>query len=139
MINLDVQLPICFDVESRTYKPSLWTPSEIETATGNSDCTFLEHSLPLRSTYIEVKVNIKFCCHFFIGTNCYISCLCSSRKYKLRYICIITVSKFLLSCRSSVTLHFTFLQHCPGTRDPNGEPLATSYHRCFLGTVDYIW
>ncbi|KAL7182003.1 hypothetical protein ACSBR1_040840 [Camellia fascicularis] len=26
-----------------------------------------------------------------------------------------------------------------GTRDSNGEPLVTSYHRCFLGTVDYIW
>ncbi|XP_054788429.1 carbon catabolite repressor protein 4 homolog 6 isoform X2 [Prosopis cineraria] len=70
--------------ESTTYNPSLWTPTEIETATGNSDCTFLEHSLPLRSTYVEVM-------------------------------------------------------YCPGTRDPNGEPLVTSYHRRFLGTVDYIW
>ncbi|VFR01813.1 unnamed protein product [Cuscuta campestris] len=26
-----------------------------------------------------------------------------------------------------------------GTRDSIGEPEATSYHRCFLGTVDYIW
>ncbi|KAA8521485.1 hypothetical protein F0562_012158 [Nyssa sinensis] len=26
-----------------------------------------------------------------------------------------------------------------GTRDSNGEPLVTSYNRCFLGTVDYIW
>ncbi|XP_062116961.1 carbon catabolite repressor protein 4 homolog 3-like isoform X3 [Humulus lupulus] len=26
-----------------------------------------------------------------------------------------------------------------GTREPNGEPLATSYHSKFLGTVDYIW
>ncbi|XP_028802325.1 carbon catabolite repressor protein 4 homolog 6 isoform X2 [Neltuma alba] len=70
--------------ESTTYNPSLWTSTEIETATGNSDCTFLEHSLPLRSTYVEVM-------------------------------------------------------YCPGTRDPNGEPLVTSYHRRFLGTVDYIW
>ncbi|KAI9073981.1 hypothetical protein K1719_044045 [Acacia pycnantha] len=70
--------------ESATYNPSLWTPTEIEIATGNSDCTFLEHSLPLRSTYVEVK-------------------------------------------------------YCPETRDPNGEPLVTSYHQRFLGTVDYIW
>ncbi|PQP92787.1 carbon catabolite repressor protein 4 homolog 6 isoform X2 [Prunus yedoensis var. nudiflora] len=26
-----------------------------------------------------------------------------------------------------------------GARDSNGEPLVTSYNRCFLGTVDYIW
>ncbi|PON47874.1 Endonuclease/exonuclease/phosphatase [Parasponia andersonii] len=26
-----------------------------------------------------------------------------------------------------------------GTREPNGEPLATSYHSKFLGTVDYMW
>lgn len=26
-----------------------------------------------------------------------------------------------------------------GTRDTNGEPIVTSYNRCFLGTVDYIW
>lgn len=25
------------------------------------------------------------------------------------------------------------------TRDSNGEPLATSYHSKFLGTVDYLW
>lgn len=25
------------------------------------------------------------------------------------------------------------------TRDDNGEPLATSYHSKFMGTVDYIW
>ncbi|CAH8282033.1 unnamed protein product [Eruca vesicaria subsp. sativa] len=25
------------------------------------------------------------------------------------------------------------------TRDENGEPAVTSYHRCFMGTVDYIW
>lgn len=66
------------------YDPSLWTPMEIETATGNPDCTLLEHPLMLSSTYAEVK-------------------------------------------------------DCSGTRDSNGEPLVTSYNRCFLGTVDYIW
>ncbi|EOA20076.1 hypothetical protein CARUB_v10000347mg [Capsella rubella] len=25
------------------------------------------------------------------------------------------------------------------TRDENGEPVVTSYHRLFMGTVDYIW
>lgn len=49
-----------FDVERTTYNPSLWTPMEIETATGNSGCTFLEHSLPLRSTYTEVMVDLNF-------------------------------------------------------------------------------
>ncbi|XP_030543089.1 carbon catabolite repressor protein 4 homolog 6-like [Rhodamnia argentea] len=26
-----------------------------------------------------------------------------------------------------------------GTRNTNGEPMVTSYNRCFMGTVDYIW
>ncbi|XP_058221904.1 carbon catabolite repressor protein 4 homolog 6 isoform X3 [Rhododendron vialii] len=37
------------------YDPSAWTPMEIETATGNADCTFVEHPLKLRSTYAEVE------------------------------------------------------------------------------------
>ncbi|CAL0323131.1 unnamed protein product [Lupinus luteus] len=41
------------DAEYTPYNPSLWTPMEIETATGNVDCTFLEHQLSLRSTYTE--------------------------------------------------------------------------------------
>ncbi|XP_062019335.1 carbon catabolite repressor protein 4 homolog 6 isoform X1 [Rosa rugosa] len=71
-------------VEKTTYDPSLWTPMEIETATGNGECTVLEHPLKLKSTYTEVE-------------------------------------------------------DCTGTRDSNGEPLVTSYNRCFFGTVDYIW
>ncbi|XAR70934.1 Poly(A)-specific ribonuclease [Bertholletia excelsa] len=66
------------------YDPSAWTSMEIETATGDADCTVMEHSLKLRSTYSEVE-------------------------------------------------------DCSGTRDLNGEPIVTSYNRCFLGTVDYIW
>lgn len=72
------------DAERTTYNPSLWTPAEIETATGNAECTFLGHPLSLRSTYTEAMDS-------------------------------------------------------SGTRDPNGEPLVTSYNKCFLGTVDYIW
>lgn len=32
-----------------------------------------------------------------------------------------------------------FLQGSCRTRDRCGEPLATSYHSKFMGTVDYIW
>ncbi|KAJ7958737.1 Carbon catabolite repressor protein 4-like 6 [Quillaja saponaria] len=71
-------------MERSAYNPSLWTPIEIETATGNADCKVLAHPLILCSTYTEVQNN-------------------------------------------------------SGTRDPNGEPLVTSYNRRFLGTVDYIW
>lgn len=31
------------------------------------------------------------------------------------------------------------IQDYSGTRDSTGEPAVTSYHRRFLGTVDYIW
>lgn len=72
------------NLENITYNQSLWTPMEIETATGNADCTLIEHHLKLRSTYTEVE-------------------------------------------------------DFSGTRDANGEPVVTSYNRCFMGTVDYIW
>lgn len=45
-------------VERTPYDPALWTPMEIEAATGNSECTLLEHPLKLRSTYTEVEVVI---------------------------------------------------------------------------------
>ncbi|XP_057540546.1 carbon catabolite repressor protein 4 homolog 6 isoform X2 [Amaranthus tricolor] len=38
----------------KPYDPSLWTPLEITTATGNVDSTVLEHPLKLKSTYTEV-------------------------------------------------------------------------------------
>lgn len=44
------------NAEETTYNPSLWTPMEIATATGNADCAYLEHPLQLRSTYAEVEV-----------------------------------------------------------------------------------
>nr|KYP72445.1 Carbon catabolite repressor protein 4 isogeny 6 [Cajanus cajan] len=37
------QISTSIDAERATYNPSLWTPVEIETATGNAECTFLEH------------------------------------------------------------------------------------------------
>lgn len=45
--------------EKTTYNPSLWTSADIETGTGNAECTFLEHPLPLRSTYTEAMVDLK--------------------------------------------------------------------------------
>ncbi|KAJ4957551.1 hypothetical protein NE237_024662 [Protea cynaroides] len=42
-------------VEKYAYNPYLWTPAEIETASGNSDCKLLEHPLKLKSTYAEVE------------------------------------------------------------------------------------
>ncbi|MCD7464866.1 hypothetical protein HAX54_053531 [Datura stramonium] len=74
------------DGEKLTYDPSAWTPMDIETATGNADCTVMEHNLKLTSAYREVE-----------------------------------------------------LQDFSGTRDSTGEPEVTSYHRLFMGTVDYIW
>ncbi|KZV54812.1 chaperonin family protein [Dorcoceras hygrometricum] len=40
-----------------------------------------------------------------------------------------------LKLRSS----YAEVQDPSGLRDPSGEPLVTSYHRRFMGTVDYIW
>lgn len=43
--------------------------------------------------------------------------------------------------QSPLKLRSTYseVEDSSGTRDSNGEPLVTSYNRCFLGTVDYIW
>lgn len=46
------------NAERTYYDPSLWTPMEIETATGNAEHTLLEHPLNLKSTYTEVEVVI---------------------------------------------------------------------------------
>ncbi|KAF8676063.1 hypothetical protein HU200_047568 [Digitaria exilis] len=66
------------------YDPYKWTPEEIKAATGNDECTSVEHDLKLRSVYTDVE-------------------------------------------------------DFEGTKDANKEPLVTSYHRKFMGTVDYIW
>lgn len=95
-------------IEKSFYDPSSWTPRDIETATGNADCTFLEHPLKLRSTYTEVEVN-----HF---RDVHVSLLTNYERTT-----------------------YASLQDTLGIRDSNGEPLVTSYNRCFLGTVDYIW
>lgn len=100
-------------VENQTpfYDPSGWTPMEIEAATGSSECMTVEHKLKLRSAYTEVEVDHIF--HFLFTFQF---------KDLEEYI-------FMGSC----------FQDCSGSRDPNGEPQVTSYHRCFQGTVDYIW
>ncbi|CAD5190732.1 unnamed protein product [Musa acuminata subsp. malaccensis] len=41
--------------ERRSYDPYLWTPMEIEVASGSAECNFLEHSLKLRSVYTDVE------------------------------------------------------------------------------------
>lgn len=67
------ELPSGFDskpfaMENTAYDPSLWTPMEIETATGNADCNLLEHPLMLSSTYTEVKVDQAFTFALALGT-----------------------------------------------------------------------
>ncbi|KAF9617474.1 hypothetical protein IFM89_036435, partial [Coptis chinensis] len=62
--------------EKNKYDPSLWTPVEIMTASGNADCTVLEHPLKLKSTYAEVEVlgvrdpKIQVCGLRFLGLGC---------------------------------------------------------------------
>ncbi|XP_075101406.1 carbon catabolite repressor protein 4 homolog 6 isoform X2 [Nicotiana tabacum] len=90
------------DLEKSTYDPSAWTPMDLETATGNADCTIVEHNLKLASSYREVEVAL-------IRLSVYSQCA------------------------------ILYLMDFIGTRDSTGEPEVTSYHRLFMGTVDYIW
>ncbi|XP_074575261.1 carbon catabolite repressor protein 4 homolog 6 isoform X2 [Curcuma longa] len=43
------------DSDKHSYDPYSWTPVEIEIASGSTDCTYLEHSLKLRSVYTDVE------------------------------------------------------------------------------------
>jgi hypothetical protein len=42
------------------YDPYRWTPEEIKAATGNDECTSVEHRLKLRSVYTDVEVCMTF-------------------------------------------------------------------------------
>lgn len=45
------------EAEYATYDPSVWSPKDIATATGNEECNILQHHLQLQSTYTEVMVH----------------------------------------------------------------------------------
>ena len=42
------------------HDPYRWTPEEIKAATGKDECTFMEHSLKLRSVYTDVEASTIF-------------------------------------------------------------------------------
>ena len=46
------------------------------------------------------------------------------------------MSEKFFSCNTSLS---EFMQGSTRSRNNIGEPLATSYHSKFMGTVDYIW
>ncbi|XP_026662317.2 carbon catabolite repressor protein 4 homolog 6-like isoform X3 [Phoenix dactylifera] len=50
-----VTAPAAANLEKHSYNPYLWTPVEIEIASGNAECTTVEHNLKLRSAYVDVK------------------------------------------------------------------------------------
>lgn len=48
--------PAVANLEKHLYNPYLWTPMEIEIASGNAECTTMEHNLKLRSVYVDAEV-----------------------------------------------------------------------------------
>ncbi|KAG5591769.1 hypothetical protein H5410_042283 [Solanum commersonii] len=119
------------DRENSIYDPSAWTPIDIETATGNADCKVLEHNLKLTSAYREVEVALI--------KNAF--SLCFFRSYGRYEQYILLLAGNLVTTCSFLALQFKYwqLRDFSGTRDSTGEPEVTSYHRLFMGTVDYIW
>lgn len=108
---------------SGTYNPYAFTPKQAELASGNANCSLLQHNLKLKSAYTEVEVNEINLCY-----------LCLLLKWNTLgfFICNKTLELMvLIAC--------IIMQDCGGTRDSNGEPQVTSYNRKFMGTVDYIW
>ncbi|XXG47617.1 hypothetical protein AAC387_Pa02g2235 [Persea americana] len=47
--------PKVTEVDKKPYDPYLWTPTEVAAASGNAECTLVEHHLKLKSTYTEVE------------------------------------------------------------------------------------
>ncbi|XP_077211565.1 DNAse I-like superfamily protein [Tasmannia lanceolata] len=57
-VNSDSSLPMnseATEVETNTYNPYIWTPTEIAMASGNAEQTLVEHHLKLKSAYAEVE------------------------------------------------------------------------------------
>lgn len=88
--------------------------------------TFLSLS-DQKNTKIEVKVEKAYFCMYLLQFK--ISC----------FYCLL--GKIWIWFRLSINLiyHGHILQGSHNARDNSGEPLATSYHSKFMGTVDYIW
>ncbi|KAG8051385.1 hypothetical protein GUJ93_ZPchr0001g31068 [Zizania palustris] len=53
--SLSAQQVVTSDKMYYNYDPYRWTPEEIKAATGNEECTFVEHNLKVRSVYTDVE------------------------------------------------------------------------------------
>ncbi|XP_073006984.1 carbon catabolite repressor protein 4 homolog 6 isoform X3 [Typha latifolia] len=47
--------PCGANLEKFTYNPYLWTPMEIKAASGDEECTAIEHNMKLRSAYTDAE------------------------------------------------------------------------------------
>ncbi|RZS04143.1 hypothetical protein BHM03_00034432 [Ensete ventricosum] len=70
-------------------------------------------------------------------------CMTSQQKFRWseEEVCLASGRRGCTRLQNPLTLSSAY-QGVPGnlnTRDENGEPLATSCHSKFMGTVDYIW
>lgn len=84
------------DTDKRSYDPYSWTPVEIEVASGSTDCTYVEHSLKLRSVYTDVEVNSLL---FFFGILTLLLKLGCCRNISLVW---------LFTCRHMIETFFCF-------------------------------
>lgn len=100
----------CYDTSISEQKKYGWDWEALRIATGKLECTLMQHELNLYSVYSDVQVGIVLCC-------------------SIRYV---TMLQFIFE-------NWSVLQGNTNTRDAKGEPLFTTCHKDFLGTVDYIW
>lgn len=102
-----------------------WSDEELRLATGSKQVTQLQHQLKLYSAYFGVPVS----CLLWITYVSMISLFLSWISYASMDLQALDFKLLLGFCN----------QGSRKTRDNIGEPLATSYHSQFMGTVDYIW
>ncbi|KAI8542943.1 hypothetical protein RHMOL_Rhmol08G0179400 [Rhododendron molle] len=62
-------------------------------------------------------------------------------RWSCEELCFATGTEGVTRLRHPLNLCSAYpgVHGCEITRDNHGEPLATSYHSKFMGTVDYIW
>ncbi|CAB4281283.1 unnamed protein product [Prunus armeniaca] len=102
----------------------IWNEEEVRLATGIEGATRLQHHLKLCSAYLGVPVSYLIPQTDVVRYESPLSQHGYHGQLGMTHVIVPLEDPENGSCR---------------TRDGCGEPLATSYHSKFMGTVDYIW
>lgn len=149
---LSIWCSISMSVLRQLYR---WSVEELRLASGAEGVTRLQHQLKLCSAYSGVPVccipkstptSIKSLKSNISATSLWLwykDCPWNIDMGNSRIFSLDTQNSCDISHSPLIFINliwlWLWLQGNHRTRDDIGEPLATSYHSKFMGTVDYIW